>query len=360
MIAITELIRKSYFKITIMVTMCVILTIIFSLALFRFNTSDPEPEVKVLTVEKEREFGLFKSRVFTGLFVQNFPEFDMINNKFVMDGIVWFEYNPDEVMLDVLGKFSFVNGNIISKSTPDVQIKKNRTFVKYTVRVEFKSNLKYYKFPLEDHRIGIVLTNEYLTPYEVIFEVVNTNFTVNPNIFISNWKVHRLNTNRGYTQNILDQVDESKKTEKPIAVFMIDFVKGGIRKAFIIFVPIFLSFLLGLFAFLLTISNIVGRATLAVSSVSTLLGYRFVIERMMPSVGYFTTTDHVYVILLAFAFAMFVFQTLLVRKTMLASELKMSQNEKRDRISLYRLINDITFLIMVMLVVVLVGYVVLL
>jgi len=363
-ITFRSLIRSIYFKTIILFLTALAIAGFFAVPLTRFNSTDPIPNLKPINYEKEKEFGIFKTRVSTGLFIKNFPHFDMIKNKFIIDLVMWFEFNTDEVMLDTIDKFSFENGKIIRKSPPDIKLLKNRTFAKYTVRVELNGNLHYYHFPLEDHHLSIVVTNHFFTPYEVIFDVSNTAFVIDPSVFVANWKIDKLNTNYGYYENFLDQVDTTKKTLTPIAVFMVDFIKRGVRKAFVVFVPIFIAFFLSLISFLLMLRNIIGRTTLSVSAISALLGYRFVIENMMPKVDYFTTTDHIYVILLVLTFLIFIFQTLIVTKRMTM----MRDAEGKTTVALAKLqtaekehmhlTNDLAFLVVIAIALILVGFVV--
>lgn len=353
-----RILRSIYFKSFVLVFTAVMLSFFFKSTMTKFNTTDPVYGLKPIDVVKEKEFGIFKTRVQTGIFIQNFPVFNIIKNHFVADLIVWFEFNTDEVMLSVIDKFSFESGKIIKKSPPDIKFIGNRTFAKYMVRVELNTNLNYHHFPLEDHRISVVLTNNFFTPYEVVFNVSNTAFATDPSLFIANWSIDRLVTNYGYNESVLDQVDKSKKTLKPVAVFMIECMKKGFRKIFIVFVPIFIAFLLSLFSFFLVLSNVVGRATLSVSSISALLGYRFVLENIMPKVGYFTTADYVYIILLALSFVVFVFQTLLVRRDMIILKRLKGKKTLADIRADLRFVNDIAFVIIISLLLLFVGFVV--
>ena len=69
----------------------------------------------------------------TGLFIKSFPVFDAIKNSFMVDSVVWFEFNGDEVMLETIDKFSFDNGKIMSKSPPDIKVVNGKIFAKYNV-----------------------------------------------------------------------------------------------------------------------------------------------------------------------------------------------------------------------------------
>lgn len=352
---IRKVIRTVRFKFLMIGIMTALIILFFNVVLSRFNSTDPEPSLQNIDIERTTEFAAFTVHVQTGLYIRNFSYFSMLENKFVVDAVVWFTFDPDEITIDTIEQFSFENGTIVKRSEPDVKMIDGKMFAKYNVVIELKSNLEFCQFPLEDHRLSIVLTNNFVTPHEVMFDVLSTDFVVAPNIFVSNWVIKGLNTNFGVDENILNQIDKTKKIAYPKAAFVIDFAKAGIRQVFIIFAPIFLVFFFSLFAFFLTVANVIGRTTLAVSSVSALLGYRFVIENMMPKVGYFTTTDYVYIILLAFAFLSFIFHVVLTRLYNLSVDRKAGQ---KFNISTLGIAKDITFILIVVLTTVILGVVI--
>ena len=341
---VIRIIKTIKFKFFLVSVLLASVLICFYISLSKFNTTDPDPEIELIEFTRAREFAGFTVHIETGLFIRNFSVFDMIENRFVVDMVVWFIFDPTEITMDTIGKFSFENGKIIKMSPPDIKITGDKTFVKYDVLAEFKSDLEYHRFPLEDHRFAIVLVNNFVSPQEAMFDVLATDFVVSPEIFVSNWKIKKLETHFGVDENILNQIDKSKKIAYPKATFVIDFVKAGIRKTFIIFVPIFIVFLLSLFSFFLGVPNIIGRTTLSVSALSALLGYRFVIENMMPKVGYFTTTDHVYIILLLFSFFNFIFQVILTRMFSLAAKNGNQRPDKR-KIEVYTITKDVVFVV---------------
>lgn len=343
-INIRKIIGSAAFKFSLVSVFALSILFSFSKSLSKFNCTDAEPRLQNIDVERTREFAAFTVHVATGMFIRNFPYFNMIENKFTIDMVVWFSFDPTQITLDTIGKFAFENGKILDKSPADIKIIGGKTFAKYDVIVEVKSDLNYNKFPLEDHKLGIILTNNFVTPYEVLFEVLVTDFVVATNIFVPDWQIRKLDTNFGIDENILNQVDKTKKIAYPKATFTIDFEKTGIRKVFIIFAPIFIIFFLSFFAFFLVISDTFGRATLSVSALTALLGYRFVIEGMMPKVGYFTTTDQIYIILLAFAFINTIFQITLTRLFFLASK---NAPSLEKHLTIYSLVSDIVFIFIV-------------
>ncbi len=286
---------------------------IFAYSLSYFNTTDLSPEFSIIDAAKQKEFGAFTVKVKTGLYIKNFTKFDVLNNQFIFDALLWFEFHSNEIMLESISKFAVDNGKVINKSPPDLKVVGDVVLASYDIRVDCKANLDFVKFPFEDHKLSVVITNNAVTPYEMFFIVDNTTFNTAPDINISNWVIKGLNTDSGYFLPSLDSKQADKASAYPKAIFTLNVQKTGIRKVLVIFLPIFLVIILSLFSFLMAIGNYVGRATLATAGVSAELGYRFVLDKMIPDVSYFTTADSLYLVLLVASFLVFISQTFIGR-----------------------------------------------
>ncbi len=295
------------------------LPIIFKITMSSFNTTDTLPQIKAINTEVLKTIGPFTVRVKAGMFIKNFPVFDIVKNTFLIDAVVWFEFHGDEIMLETIGKFSIDNGKITYLSPPDIRILDDHIFAKYNVLFELKTDLNFHKFPFEDHQLPILLSNDFVTPEEMIFTVDASSFQTRPNIAPSGWKLNDMNIDAGILQLQLDRQDANKKAENPKALFVMKFMHDSARKALVIFVPLFSATFLSLLSFIINIGNPVGKFSLAITSLTALLGYRFVIEQMLPPVGYLTTTDAIYLFLLIFIFLIFSFQLLLTRYYSLAT-----------------------------------------
>lgn len=347
-------------KVIIISMLMLYLAILVRYVSMRFNTADPIPDLRV-KMEKVREARLSTVRVRTGLFVKNIPLFDEIKNQFIIDSIIWFDFNYDELMLKTIEQFSIDNGKIIYKSVPDLKIRDGRLFAKYNVLFEVRTDLRHYRFPFDDHRLSIILSNDFVTPDEMAFLVDRTSFGIAPNLFVSNWTVYDTNVNFGYSHLVIDEADKGSISSAPKALFMINFAKAGFRKILIIFLPIFAAVFLSMCSFLMGITNLVGRVNLSIAGVTALLGYRFVIEAMMPKVGYFTITDEVYLILLVISFLCFLSQ-LLTTRCYSALEEKSKRDKHMTIESIHQLfekVNNYTFVFMILLMLGFVSYILL-
>jgi len=312
--------------------------VLFGAVLIKFKTSDPIPDVNVISLEMRKHFRDLSTKVRTGLYIKNFPTFDFTANTFVVDGLVWFEFNKNEIMLKTIDKFSFDNSRTIYKSAPHVSIHGDKILVKYEVIFETKTNLNFHRYPLEDHRLSIVLTNNSVSPNEMYFEdsVDALSLTISDKLFITNWYVHTTQTMSGYTSLPYDQFHEKRSVKNPKAVFTINFKKLGINKVLIIFVPLFTAMFFALFSFLLSFNSYAAKTTLTVTAVTALLGYRFVIQQLSPPVGYFTLTDKIFIFFLLLSFLIFIFQLLLMRHYMFL--LDREKVKKSEQLS-----TDVTF-----------------
>jgi len=359
---LASLLANFKFKFAVLIVAAASVLIFFIIPLSYFNTDDVVPKLEFVDIkELERlQTRYFSVKVDTGLFIKSFSVFDPIGDQFIMDSIVWFQFNAGALMPDIVEKFAFSNGSILYKSPPDVKVVGDKVFVKYDVRVSFKGNLKYPKFPLNDHKVPIILTNNFVTPEEMYFQVNESSFGMSPEIVIHNWKVQDLDVEAGYTNYNLDKADKEKKAAHPKALFIINIAKASIRRILIIFIPFFTAAFFALLAFLMGLSNIRGRFSLAITAITALLGYRFVIERMMPKVGYFTTTDEIYSLLLVFAFICFFFQLIITRFYSLAEEdfkgQKIKQLDFEKKVGKLNFVNDLTFLFVALFFIMSVGW----
>jgi len=343
-----------FLKILIFFTAMLSVTAIFQRALIVNTPNDPLIELKIVDVAKQKELGTFVAKVSVGMFLKSFPTFDIVKNNFVADALVWFEYDPSKIMLETISQFSFDNGEILKKSQPDIKINDSgKVMVKFDVRISFKSNLSYKKFPVEDHRISLILTNNFVTPAEVYFVVETTDFRYEPTLFIADWKILDVSTDAGFLELGLEDRVAGQVVASPKARFTVNLVKKGVKDTYVIFLPLFLATFVASFSFLVSILNTQTRSIIAASAIPALLGYRFVLQNLLPQIAYFTTTDHIYLLLLMVAFFIFAFQNILIRKIehLLGKNSPSTEEEKLAARSWLEKINDFVFCLIIMTIV---------
>lgn len=336
--------RNVYFKLILFIFAIIGVFFAFYFGTKNNYSQDIPLELKIMDVESRKKFGRFAATVNVGMIVKNFISIDVIKNNFLVDLTIWFDFFADEVMLETIGQFSFDNGDIIKKSSPDIRIKDNLTSVKYDVRLAFKSNMMYSNFPIENHKISIILTNNFVTPAELFFTTEDSRLSIDPSISIPDWNVLKDSTMAGYLELISDPKSSKKDvfaSVSPKVRFTMNLTRKGAKDAFVIFVPMYLVAFIGTYSFLTSVTNAAWRYLMASAPLPALLGYRFVIQNMLPQVSYFTIADSIYLFLLIYNFAIFIFQTIFQRKIYALTK----KETKNVNFKIYEIINTACFLI---------------
>jgi hypothetical protein len=305
-------IKRQIFFIGIMIAM---LFVLFYSPHKKFLTSDPTNPLK--TFQPNQKSSNIKE-IKTGLYIENFPKFDIVNNEFTMKATVWFEFDPHQISADIVSDFSFEKGNILKKSQIESKIINDKLWIYYRIKISFNSNLNYKHFPIEDHKIYLTLINTNMNPKSEILVSYNTDLTSSENLFTEDWDKIDQEVEYGYIEHKLDKYEEEKSTIYPAVSLELSFEKKGSRKALVIFLPLFMVFFLSLLSLLVRLNSIKTAISLSAGSASALIFSLIAIEDMSPDVRYFTIANKIYTILLISSF------------TILLVNIYISKEVKRD------------------------------
>ncbi len=318
--AYTQRATSLRFQIISIAVTTIALSIIMYDNYYTFKAFDPRPELHQYEIlSTNQSLHLVK----TGLFIKSFSTFDITKNKFTMDALIWFTFDPQKISLDTIEEFTFEKGTLTYKSKPIIEKKTDATLVQYDIRVEFSSNFDYRLFPFDDHRIFITLINKKMRPSEMIFASEASHLNLTEKIYTGGLKLLGKNVETGYSRAQLVEGNTELILESSRVVFSLDFSKPGLRSILLILIPIIITFFMSLFS--LSLDPYLHMRTiivLALSGVASLFNYRFVIEMLSPSVGYFTLADYVYTYILICSFFIFLFSTFSIRTPELPHRIK--------------------------------------
>jgi hypothetical protein len=248
-----------------------------------------------------------------GLHINGFPNFSFVKNEFTLDGILWFKFQYGSVSLDTIGDFSIQNsllenGEISYKSAPIVKLMGDEVLVSYHIQSTFKTNLNFKDFPLENHRLNIIIQNKNSTPYELYFQSHENNLIIAKEILVLDWKAGKKAVQTGYLQANLEVDNPVAAIRYPVAVFTIDFEGIGIKDFVSLYLPLFFLFFLAFCFMLIEASHTVERWGYIAAAFSFLILFRLVIDNSMPSIGYSTHIDFVFYLLVTLLSALLFFQ----------------------------------------------------
>lgn len=272
-----------------------------------FISQDPMPELLPMTPATLVQMGQ-SAEVKVGLYVKDFSEFNLVDNRFEFSGILWFYFDPSIISLATLGNFSFEKGKIVSKSEPTTRIVKGKLLARYDIRVNFKANPTFAAFPFDSHTIYITIDNNYVSPGEVVFSSSYDELVLSPELSFAGWDIYGTRVFAGYSVARIDKSNRAYDVAHPRVVFALDFVHSGVRQAILIIFPLLLIFFMAMFTFALDLKNYKTSITsLSAGAITGILAYRFVIDRLAPQVGYFMQSDSLFFLfLLAVCTAFFI------------------------------------------------------
>lgn len=245
-----------------------------------------------------------------GLYITDFARFDLGKNKLVMNGIVWAEFDPKVVSLDVVSDFSFNKGEILKKGKPVIEKRGDLVFARWPVCVKFFVCFNYRAFPLDNHQLFITLTNHELNAHDVKLLSDKKGFSLSPAASFSNWRIVDRHVESGYICVDLQEKNSEKNFCIPRVVFTLDCRKFDLRHLLTILLPLLLIFLLTLFSFSFDVEKFYDvLISISIGGITALLAYRFVIESLTPDVGYFILSDYLFILFLIAVFLVFFFNT---------------------------------------------------
>lgn len=259
-----------------------------------FMTLDPKPDfLRDSSAAIAKKFARLPStkktpEVQVGFSLTNFAEFDITNNKFIAEGIVWFLYNPQEISLDKLKEFSFDKGAIREKSEPTTEHRGELDFSRFYVRFNFTTHLSYRNFPLDDHRIFIILKVDDLLLGDVKFLTSIQDFPDSVGGDNPGWVLVSKDAEAGYTEV---KLRENETIVVPRVVFSLDYVRSGVHLLVTILLPLLLLFFVALAVFLIEVPTIFDASSTFMGSLFALTTYLYVIKSVSPDVGYVMLAD---------------------------------------------------------------------
>ena len=277
------------------VLMLVTIVIFYAISFWpvrNFVTNDPSPSLTEVVTSTGKP-------VKTGLYIRNFMNFDILQNTFVVDAILWFEADRS-VSISTLSKFILGKGEITKQSEPIIEeLPNNKQLIRYDVRLTFPSNLNHQLFPFGDHTLFINLSNRSANVDDIYFVSSLDSFVVAESIYTVGWRLHKTNVKSGQTIIELDKTNSSKKIYAPRTVFKIDFKDISSRELWLIVFPLLIFFFVAMFSFSVDPEKYYAlKSSMATTSLSAALSYRYVIQNLAPKVEYAMFSDYIFFLFL--------------------------------------------------------------
>lgn len=264
--------------------------------IFTFSPIFQEPAIYAATDGQP----VAAKEVKVGLSVDDFLAFNFKKNQFSMKAVLWFEYNPQEIDLKKIDDFYLERGRILQKHGPVItQLPHNRVRALYYITCEYGAVLDFSMFPFDDHRVFLEIVYPSLDPHEVVVVSSSSAYVLGDHLHISGWLIKTHKTKSGVKRT---KMPDNTFIEEAKSYFSIGVTKRDFRLIMLILLPLLLIFYFGMFS----LSLIGDKAiSLALTSVSGLIAYRYVINSLEPDVSYLLISDYFFILLLLESFIIF-------------------------------------------------------
>ncbi len=269
-------------------------------SLYRSRIQDETVLSNPISQERIEAARQAKSIIKTGIYVKNFTTFDMLKGDFKWEALVWFSFDKTgPVTMDLIKEFTFEHVTVDYRSEPIISEIDGSTFVQYYVILSFKQRFNYSSFPLDAHRINLVLINKALAQTNALYLSSENDVVVAPDALIKDWNMSKSFATEGMVNVQVSDDQDSVMIEYERIIFSLEFYKNSWRSLFLIFTPLFLIFFIGMFSLTFDVmKNFSTVLSLAVGSVSALFFYLGSLEKFSPVTDVFTIADKIFVLLL--------------------------------------------------------------
>jgi hypothetical protein len=209
--------------------------------------------------------------------------------------------------LETVGQFNFDKGRIILKEFIETTKLGEDVFVRYRVRFEVKSNLNFKYFPLDGHRLYIVLKNDLLAPSEVIITTYPTRTWFSKNAVSPNWFYTDPASDFGYIESQWDTRNKSNVDYTSAMVVYFDFDRATLRESTLVLFPLVVLLFIILGSLLIGFTPF-QAIIIALLGIVGMIFYRSIINHMAPTTSYFMLGDLVFMLAIACALLVIIFE----------------------------------------------------
>lgn len=292
-------------QVVLIVVVAVMLYAMSWVGLNRPSMFDPQPDLG------QKELLTTPVQIKTGLFINNFLNFDLVKNDFVISGTVWFEFDSKQVTLEQLEQSVFSKGKLDApamlhgRAKPLVETRGDKTFAQYQIQVKFTSNLDHSRYPFDSHRLYLTLNNPYLDSHKYRFVSDPTQLMISNNAHTPGWKMIGKQVQTG---QVSKKIGSGKEINYPRVIYSVDFVRDSFKDILLLILPLIVALFMAMFVFSYDRGHYEsGVLSVSGTTVGAMVGYRFVINNVAPHVPYFMLIDHLFNLFLLLAFVVFLF-----------------------------------------------------
>ncbi|MCX8151186.1 MAG: hypothetical protein N3D85_06765 [Candidatus Bathyarchaeota archaeon] len=246
--------------------------------------------ISVIQSAKALEPSENAAHVKVGVWLVNVEKVDLSSNSYRLDFYLWFKFDPNEISLNDVKSFEFING---APTKYEVSADGDTGYLEYRVRGDFITAFDFSDYQFEKHSISVKIEHTKLDATKMIFETDSTS-DIDPEATIAGWNLRGFKTEvsqHSYSNEAFSRFIFSVDLERPL---LSSFIKSVL--------PIAVITTISLLAFFISPQNFAQRITLGVTTLMSATTFHLSLISGIPPTGYLTFADRmmisIYVIFL--------------------------------------------------------------
>lgn len=254
---------------------------------------DLAPDLRPITPAKYNNWGQYADTIKLGFYGTSLAISDFSQGFIQLDGILWVQFNPLVFSTETVSNFSVDKGRLLEKELIGSSKIGEELFLSYRVRLEAKSNLNFKYYPLDSHRIHIVIKYDDLSPSEVITTMTFSRVWLGYNAVSANWKYRQPAANYGYLESELDSRGRNDISLVSAAGLFFDFERATLREAYVVFGLYLIMLFIILASFLMSFTSF-QMVIISIMCIVGMILQRIVVGSMSALTSYFLLSDCVF------------------------------------------------------------------
>jgi hypothetical protein len=253
---------------------------------------------------EETEAAGIPTTVDIGIYLLDVYDLDLKNSSYVADFYIWLRWKGD---LDPR-KFELMNGELDVKENPDEQKIGDLNYVSYRVRGKFRAPFDFRDFPLDEQKLTIEIEDASNDASSLVYRADIGNMSASPRVNLSGWE---LADQPNYS--VREQIYETnygnpRRAPGQKAVysrFVVDIpIKHAGNELIYLktFIGVFISVAIAFLTFLIEPIDLDPRFGVGIAGIFGAVSSMIVVSSNMPENPYFTLSDQIHFVSLAFIF----------------------------------------------------------
>lgn len=239
-----------------------------------------------------------------GIYLLDVYDLDLKNSSYVADFYVWLRWKGE---LDPR-KFELMNGELDIKENPDEQKIGDINYVSYRVRGKFRAPFDFREFPLDEQKLVIEIEDASNDAKAMVYRADTDNMSASPRVNLSGWELAKVPVYGVREQVYETNYGNPRRPPGQKAVYSRFVVEMPIRHAgheliyLKTFISVFISVAIAFLTFMIEPIDLDPRFGVGIAGIFGAVSSMIVVSSNMPENPYFTLSDQIHFMSLAFIF----------------------------------------------------------